>query len=162
MTAFQCSEFSWTIRIRVDRKHVHFPLCNSMGKELDCICSLFNVLKGLFNIEHWKVDCPWMSGSAAVLRSVDKIVGSVPLRIWLENDGSKITEDSYPGNVRVLLNIERCQADCFLMGGSAAVLRLVDGTRLVDLNVACFFEVNHFCFVVQWSGLWKQVFSEDA
>ena len=35
--------------------------------------------------------------------------------------------------VRVLLHIERCQVDCFLMGGAAAVLRLVDGTKLVDL-----------------------------
>ena len=35
--------------------------------------------------------------------------------------------------VRVLLHIERCQVDCFLMGGVAAVLRLVDGTKLVDL-----------------------------
>ena len=35
--------------------------------------------------------------------------------------------------VRVLLHIERCQVVCFLMGGAAAVLRLVDGTKLVDL-----------------------------
>ena len=71
MTAFQCSEFSWTIRIRVDRKHVHFPLCNSMGKELDCICSLFNVLKGLFIIEHWKVDCPVLVAIRHRLRHQD-------------------------------------------------------------------------------------------
>ena len=46
-------------------------ISTAMGKELNCVCSLFNIVKGLFNIERWEVDCPWMSGSAAVLRLVD-------------------------------------------------------------------------------------------